>query len=125
MKLFSKNLKTVNRQVIAPYHPSRPLTTPYHPLLRRTSLPPLTTPYHPYHPLPSLTTPPFHHPTATRTATRTANSITNGQIIEDQAEFAPPKPSVQREPTKNEKARQYAAQVRHQPYPHRTLAREE
>merc|ERR1740124_2103782 len=35
----------------------------------------------------------------------------NRQIIEDQAEFAPPKPSVQREPTKNEKARQYAAQV--------------
>jgi hypothetical protein len=35
----------------------------------------------------------------------------NRQIIDDQIEFAPPKPPVQREPTKHEKARQYAAQV--------------
>ena len=65
----------------------------------------------PYHPLPPLTA----APTATLIAQLTITSTTNGQIIEDQAESVPPKPSVQREPTKHEKARQYAAQVRSQP----------
>ena len=41
----------------------------------------------------------------------------NRQIIEDQIEFAPPKPPAPREPSKHEKMRQYAVQVRPPPYP--------